>query len=83
MYDDVAHNIMNERRGGPIDRDPSMECDGCGESHQASYYDEHGQLTQDPEEPVLCAACARKPVGTRTVEERQETNQAITEFINT
>jgi hypothetical protein len=61
------------------DSDPLMKCHGCGEKHRASYYDQHGQLDQDPEKPTLCGSCVTR--NEPATEQRQKNNRQLGAFL--
>lgn len=76
--DDVAHNILNERRG-PVDRNPTLECDGCGrtEQYQTIKVSDEWQTPNEPGDPLLCPDCDQaRP----SVEERAENNEQLSRF---
>lgn len=81
MIDDVAENIRNEQHAdampGP---DPLTPCNGCGDEYRVSEFRENGQISNDPDEPVLCAGCLAEPTGVKSVTERRKNNQRITRF---
>ena len=68
---------MSDQQFDAMERDPAVECDGCGEEFRASHYDSHGQLSADPERDTLCARCNGLGVP-KTVEQRQEENAQLT-----
>lgn len=79
--DDVAHNILNEQRGhGRPSVNEPMPCQGCGEEYPLNHFKKHGQASNDPDEPVLCAACNGGLVSTKSVEERRENNRELADF---
>lgn len=77
--DDVAHNILNEQRGGPVDTDPLMPCAECGEEYRWEHFKNHGKVPADPEKPILCAAC-NGGFRVKPVEKRREENRQITAY---
>jgi len=75
MYrDDVAENIMNERRG-EIDHNPSMDCTSCGDSF--NWRDYWSDRIDSPEDEFVCDQCRGERERLRR---REENNQQITEF---
>lgn len=81
MIDDVSENIRNEQHAdampGP---DPLTPCNGCGKEYRVSEFRQNGQISNDPEEPVLCADCLDEPTGVKSVDERRENNQHLSRF---
>jgi len=84
MYvsDDVAENVMNERRG-EVDRNPTLSCadEQCTNTTQAE--DADGWLLHaDPEIPVLCPECVeRVPDNKQTPTKYQrDVNAQLTEW---
>ena len=63
-------------RGQPIDRNPSIDCAGCGESHGwRDYQNWHDEIT--PETELLCPACQRER---QRLRRRRENNEPLTRF---
>lgn len=75
VLDDVAANIMNERRGGPIDRNPSMDCEECGTSYNWKNYWQH--RIDSPEDEFICDSCQAEKIRQKR---RELNNQSLTEW---
>lgn len=78
--DDVAQNIRNEQRHHGIDKNPSLECAGCGETHNWKHFKNHGQASADPDKPLLCSVCNAGLTGVKSDEQRREDNRQLEEF---
>lgn len=80
--DDVAENIRNERRGGPVDRNPYMDCERCGESFRWKDYwkprIDDGRIENPHEEPFLCDSCHEEKT---RLERREANNRSMQEFL--
>ena len=56
--DGVAENIMNERRGGPVDRNPTMKCEICNEGHK--WQDYWKARINTPKDEFICDECLER-----------------------
>jgi predicted nucleic-acid-binding Zn-ribbon protein len=85
INDDVAHNIRNERRG-EIDRNPSIDCHKCGESHNYQDYWEERYVKGKDWNPAkvawLCDKCINKAYSEYQLIRRGREHKQLTEFAN-
>jgi len=78
-HDDVAMNIMNERRG-EIDRNPSIKCDCCETAHRyQGYWEPRWLLRDDPASgKTICDECQAELAD---LHDRLTNNRRLTEFV--
>lgn len=83
IHDDVAENIRNECRGA-IDRDPSIACHECGESHNYRDYWEERYVENMDWNPAavywLCDECLERMYQEYRLYKRSEEHKQLTEF---
>lgn len=79
VVDDVAENIMNERRG-EVDRNPRLPCHECGETFPWRGYWKprvEGRIENPHTDEWLCDSCHHARV---KLERRETANRALTEW---